>query len=124
MELAILIYLIFPVLKEEPDDLTHLAPSGGDTCVPLEVPLLYPGIDDMLSFEPANTDVTEEFSALFHVTEVPGNGIAYDKSDNCLIERQSKLTHHDNGSKINLTTSNNFQREGKPFNYKLVRFGS
>lgn len=41
-------YLMFPngdpqctVLKEEPEDLTHLAPSGGDTCVPLlDVPTL------------------------------------------------------------------------------------
>lgn len=26
----------FAVLKDEPDDLTHLAPTAGDVCVPLE----------------------------------------------------------------------------------------
>lgn len=26
------------ILKEEPEDLTHLAPVAGDTCIPLEMP--------------------------------------------------------------------------------------
>lgn len=32
------------VLKDEPEDLTHLAPSGGDTCVPL--PTLIPDLEE------------------------------------------------------------------------------
>lgn len=35
----------FPVLKDEPEDLTHLAPTAGDVCVPLEDP---PFLSDML----------------------------------------------------------------------------
>lgn len=27
---------LFTVLKEEPDDLTHLAPTAGDACIPLD----------------------------------------------------------------------------------------
>ncbi len=43
----------FTVSKEEPEDLTHLAPIAGDECVPLNVPLL----DDLLkSFDQANLD--------------------------------------------------------------------
>lgn len=34
------------MLKEEPEDLTHLAPTAGDTCVPLEDPSdFYPMCD-------------------------------------------------------------------------------
>ena len=32
------IFLFFLVLKDEPEDLTHLAPTAGDVCVPLEDP--------------------------------------------------------------------------------------
>nr|QHD64851.1 hypoxia-inducible factor alpha subunit [Gecarcinus lateralis] len=54
------------VLKDEPEDLTHLAPSGGDTCVPLptlipdleedscmpqDVSTFIPSLDDMLTLE-------------------------------------------------------------------------
>lgn len=60
---------MFPVLKEEPEDLTHLAPSVGDTCVPLlecasfnpgleedqcmpqEVTTLDPNLDDMFNLD-------------------------------------------------------------------------
>lgn len=28
--------MIVSVLKDEPEDLTHLAPTAGDTCIPLE----------------------------------------------------------------------------------------
>lgn len=43
------------VSKEEPEDLTHLAPIAGDECVALNVPLL----DDLLkSFDEANLDFT------------------------------------------------------------------
>jgi len=41
------------VSKDEPEDLTHLAPIAGDECVPLDVPLL----DDLLrSFDQANLE--------------------------------------------------------------------
>ncbi|KAG7167288.1 Hypoxia-inducible factor 1-alpha-like [Homarus americanus] len=47
------------VLKEEPEDLTHLAPSGGDTCVPLlEVPISIHDQDD--------TCMLQEVSTLIH----------------------------------------------------------
>lgn len=36
------------MLKDEPDDLTHLAPVAGDVCVPLDDPFLT-DIDDLLS---------------------------------------------------------------------------
>lgn len=43
------LYLWFVVLKEEPDDLTHLAPTAGDVCVPLEgAPFLEDMFDDLM----------------------------------------------------------------------------
>lgn len=39
---------IYLVLKDEPEDLTHLAPSVGEDCVPLEVPIFLPVYDDDL----------------------------------------------------------------------------
>lgn len=30
------LFCFFAVLKEDPDDLTHLAPTAGDVCVPLD----------------------------------------------------------------------------------------
>lgn len=49
------------VLKDEPDDLTHLAPVAGDVCVPLEDhPFLSDMLDDFLlrdnGFGPLLTD--------------------------------------------------------------------
>lgn len=42
-------YFFVSVLKDEPDDLTHLAPVAGDVCVPLEDnPLLNDMFDDIL----------------------------------------------------------------------------
>lgn len=38
-------FLFVLVLKDEPDDLTHLAPVAGDVCVPLED---HPFLTDML----------------------------------------------------------------------------
>jgi hypoxia-inducible factor 1 alpha len=41
--------VLFLVLKEEPDDLTHLAPTAGDVCVPLEgAPFLEDMFDDLM----------------------------------------------------------------------------
>lgn len=31
-------FYLFPVIKEEPEDLTHLAPEAGDACIPLAYP--------------------------------------------------------------------------------------
>ncbi|ERL92447.1 hypothetical protein D910_09761 [Dendroctonus ponderosae] len=50
-----------PLLKDEPDDLTHLAPVAGDVCVPLdENPFITDILDDFLlkenSFGPLLTD--------------------------------------------------------------------
>lgn len=70
-------FLHFVVLKDEPEDLTHLAPTAGDVCVPLEdtpfltdmldefifgsdnygCPLLSPG--DTLTPELRSTDLSE-----------------------------------------------------------------
>lgn len=59
-------FCVVAVLKDEPEDLTHLAPSGGDTCVPLptlipdteedscmpqDVSTFIPSLDDMLRLE-------------------------------------------------------------------------
>lgn len=38
-----MIFCVIPVLKDEPEDLTHLAPSVGDTYVPL--PTLIPDLE-------------------------------------------------------------------------------
>ena len=49
-------YLLNVVLKEEPEDLTHLAPSGGDSCLPLDIPhLLNQELDDLFQFEPVSS---------------------------------------------------------------------
>lgn len=38
-----------PVLKDEPEDLTHLAPTAGDVCVPLEdTPFLSDMLDEFI----------------------------------------------------------------------------
>lgn len=54
-------FSIIAVLKDEPDDLTHLAPVAGDVCVPLDDhPFLTDMFDDFLlkdnSFGPLLTD--------------------------------------------------------------------
>lgn len=43
-------YFIYTVLKDEPDDLTHLAPTAGDACIPLEdtTPYFSDMFDDLL----------------------------------------------------------------------------
>lgn len=33
---VIITFELFTVLKDEPEDLTHLAPTAGDACIPLE----------------------------------------------------------------------------------------
>lgn len=38
-----------PVLKDEPEDLTHLAPTAGDVCVPLDLPALNDMFEDFLN---------------------------------------------------------------------------
>lgn len=40
--------LFLSVLKDEPEDLTHLAPTAGDVCVPLEGPFLGDVFDDFM----------------------------------------------------------------------------
>ncbi|KAL0270286.1 UNVERIFIED_CONTAM: hypothetical protein PYX00_007749 [Menopon gallinae] len=37
------------MLKDEPEDLTHLAPTAGDVCVPLDLPQITDMFDDFLS---------------------------------------------------------------------------
>nr|XP_045625678.1 hypoxia-inducible factor 1-alpha-like isoform X2 [Procambarus clarkii] len=50
----------YTVLKEEPEDLTHLAPSVGDTCVPLlEVPSLIPDHDHTCMLQEVSTLIPE-----------------------------------------------------------------
>lgn len=40
---------LFTVLKDEPEDLTHLAPTAGDVCVPLDLPQLGDMFGDILA---------------------------------------------------------------------------
>lgn len=42
--------MFFVVLKDEPDDLTHLAPTAGDACIPLEetTPFFSDMFDDLI----------------------------------------------------------------------------
>ncbi|XP_066937589.1 protein similar-like isoform X5 [Macrobrachium rosenbergii] len=65
-------YLIFPddqpfgiELKDEPEDLTHLAPSGGDTCVPLEIPIFKPELDDEFTLDFKQIPISHTDVALF-----------------------------------------------------------
>lgn len=37
------------MLKDEPEDLTHLAPTAGDVCVPLDLPQFSDMFDDFLN---------------------------------------------------------------------------
>ena len=87
-----MIFCVVTVLKDEPEDLTHLAPSVGDTCVPLptlipdleedscmsqDVSSYIPIIDDMLTFDypvpVVNTDA---------VTQSPSTDSAEDQDLN------------------------------------------
>jgi hypoxia-inducible factor 1 alpha len=42
------------VLKDEPEDLTHLAPTAGDVCVPLATPLVSQMFDSLMVPIPDN----------------------------------------------------------------------
>lgn len=53
----IYVFLIITVLKDEPDDLTHLAPTAGDVCIPLE--------DNHLLSDMLNDFLGENYCPLF-----------------------------------------------------------
>lgn len=53
---------IVSVLKDEPDDLTHLAPVAGDVCIPLaDHPFLSDILLDEILFSPLLDDPTDPF---------------------------------------------------------------
>ncbi len=49
------------MLKEEPEDLTHLAPAAGDTCIPLELSTSFLSINELLEEEDFPPDILECF---------------------------------------------------------------
>lgn len=82
--------MMLSVLKEEPEDLTHLAPSGGDTCVPL--PAFMPNLDDMFSFDYgqipiSTTDVL--FTTASSVSEEQESNSGYEKK---LISDEKRIS--------------------------------
>ncbi|XP_068220954.1 hypoxia-inducible factor 1-alpha-like isoform X2 [Palaemon carinicauda] len=105
-------YLIFPddqpfgvELKDEPDDLTHLAPSGGDTCVPLEVPIFKPELDDVLTHIPISYTDGALFSSPTAIPEnilEPGSNSEYDEYE---VTDRGKACNRLSGGKI--TVNNN-----------------
>lgn len=54
------------MLKDEPDDLTHLAPTAGDACIPLEetAPFFHDMFDDFIIPDNYNTLLTDELNSL------------------------------------------------------------
>lgn len=54
------------VLKEEPDDLTHLAPTAGDTCIPLDdsTPLFGEMFDELIIPEHYSSLLTDDINSL------------------------------------------------------------
>ena len=49
------------MFKEEPEDLTHLAPAAGDTCIPLELSTSFLSINELLEEEDFPPDMLECF---------------------------------------------------------------
>lgn len=54
----------FTVLKDDPDDLTHLAPTAGDVCVPLPEFLTTEMFDDILSDTYCPLTLTDDLGSL------------------------------------------------------------
>ncbi|XP_042868035.1 hypoxia-inducible factor 1-alpha-like isoform X2 [Penaeus japonicus] len=91
------------VLKEEPEDLTHLAPSGGDTCVPL--PAFMPNLDDMFSFDYgqipiSTTDVL--FTTASSVSEEQESNSGYEKK---LISDEKRISSRLSGGNVIINNS-------------------
>lgn len=54
------------MLKDEPDDLTHLAPTAGDACIPLDesAPFFSDMFDDFIIPDNYNALLTDELNSL------------------------------------------------------------
>jgi hypothetical protein len=54
------------VLKDEPDDLTHLAPTAGDACIPLDeaAPFFSDMFDDFIMPDNYNSLLSDELNSL------------------------------------------------------------
>lgn len=65
MKVIFLSFLLIQVLKDEPDDLTHLAPIAGDACIPLDesVPFFSDMFDDFIIPDNYNL-LTDELNSL------------------------------------------------------------
>lgn len=65
MNLIIKILVLIPVLKDEPDDLTHLAPTAGDSCISLdESAPFFDMFDDFIIPDNYNALLTDELNSL------------------------------------------------------------
>nr|ACU30154.1 hypoxia inducible factor 1 alpha [Penaeus vannamei] len=91
------------VLKEEPEDLTHLAPSGGDTCVPL--PAFMPNLDDMFSFDYAQIPISSTdvlFTTASSVSEEQESNSGFEKK---LISEEKRLSSRLSGGNVIINNS-------------------
>lgn len=64
--ISVIFSVIFAVLKDEPDDLTHLAPTAGDACIPLDdsTPFFSDMFDDFIMPDNYNALLTDELNSL------------------------------------------------------------
>lgn len=62
----ICLFFFITVLKDEPDDLTHLAPTAGDACIALEetAPFFSDMFDDFIIPDNYNALLTDELNSL------------------------------------------------------------
>nr|CAG4645455.1 EOG090X0484 [Lynceus sp. MCZ IZ 141354] len=93
----------FTVLKEEPEDLTHLAPTAGDACIPLDFPTI--NLGDLLN------DVSLPSSSL---ECLPLTGFDFPFSTECAEEEIEK-------NSVCVSTSRIFNQDPYLLDFKAVR---
>ena len=106
------------VLKEEPDDLTHLAPTAGDSCIPLEVPTTF-ALDELFDSADLSSDILDCFPLTgfeFSLGSMPYNDLAdMDPGD------AVPIVHSSTSSALR---DNHFLFVGQDANQMQPRFGT
>lgn len=88
-----LIFLLyFSVLKDEPDDLTHLAPTAGDACIPLDE--FSDMFDDFILPDNYNTLLNDELNSL------DSSSSKLTTSSNCSNSNDPFIVYRDDSSDI------------------------
>jgi hypoxia-inducible factor 1 alpha len=87
------------VLKDEPDDLTHLAPTAGDACISIDetTPFFSDMFDDFIIPDHYNTLLSDEINSL----DASGAG----NKINSIIKQQN--SNNNNNSNSNNNNNNN-----------------